>query len=110
MNGLLLSGECAQPLEDGVDVTGVLAEVEDRVEIDASRDLIVRFDELTEVLLLLVRPERVPLNEAVGIAPGQAGLDEREQKSLAEEEPMSGLEVAAHPLRPDDQALDQPGE
>jgi len=41
MNRVLLSGELAQPLEDGVDVTCVPAEVEDRVEVDAARDLFV---------------------------------------------------------------------
>src|SRR5436853_6905381 len=49
MNRVLLSGELAQPLEDGVDVTCVPAEVEDRVELDAAGDLLVRAHELAEV-------------------------------------------------------------
>src|SRR3954463_15393339 len=57
MNRVLLSGELAQPLEDGVDVTCVPAAVEDRVEVDPARDLFVRAHELAEVLLLLVSPQ-----------------------------------------------------
>src|SRR6476646_1787033 len=110
MNRVLLSGELAQPLEDGVDVTCVPAEVEDRVEVDPARDLLVRAHQLAEVLLLLVRPRRMPLDEPVGVAAGEPGLDEREQQPLAEEEAVTGLEVAAHPLRPDVEPFDQPGE
>src|SRR5512144_3379337 len=99
MYRFLLSGELAQPLEDGVDVTGVPAEVEDRVEVDAAGALVVRAHELAEVLLLLVRAQRVSLYQSVGLAARQAGLDQREQQPLAEEESVAGLQVAAHSLR-----------
>src|SRR5690349_22932209 len=99
MYRFLLSGELAQPLEDGVDMTGVPAEVEDRVEVDAAGDLVVRAHQLAEVLLLLVGPQRVPLHEPVGLPAGEARLDEREQQALAEEEPAARVEVAPHPLR-----------
>src|SRR5262245_25645216 len=106
----LLSGELAQPLEDGVDMTGVPAEVEDRVEVDATRDLVVRADKLAEVLLLLVRAQCVALHETVGVSARETGLDEREQQPLAEEETTTRFQVASHPLRADVEALDQPGE
>ena len=67
-------------------------------------------DELAEVLLLLLRPQRVPLDEPVGVVAGEPGLDEREQQPLAEEEPVARLEVAPHPLGPDDEPFDEPGE
>src|SRR6187549_1535306 len=109
MYRFLLSGELAQPLEDGVDMTGVPAEVEDRVEVDAARDLVVRANELAEILFL-VRAQRVALYEAVGVPPRETGLDEREQQPLAEEESAARFEVAPHPLRADVETFDQPGE
>src|SRR2546429_4516761 len=39
MDCFLLPHEGAEPLEDGVDVTGVGGEIEDGVEVDASREL-----------------------------------------------------------------------
>src|SRR3954452_3298446 len=76
MNRILLSGELAQPLEDGVDVTCVPAEVEDPIELAAAADPLARAHQLAEVLLLLVRPQRVPLQEPVCLPAGQARLDE----------------------------------
>src|SRR5829696_2112848 len=46
MNRFLLSGELAQPLEDGVEMSCVPAEVEDRVEVDAVGDFLVGAHEL----------------------------------------------------------------
>src|SRR5215831_10030199 len=108
MDSVLLSGELAQPLEDGVDVTCVPAEVEELVELHAAGDLLVRAHQLAEVLLLLVCSERMPLHEAVRVATREAGLDEGEQQPLAEEEPVTGLEIAAHPLRSHVETLDEP--
>src|SRR5690242_15186821 len=112
MDCILLPGELevAQPLEDGVDVACVPAEVEELVELHAAGDLLVRAHQLAEVLLLLVRPQRIPLYEPVGVAARQPGLDEREEQPLAEEEPVAGLEIAAHPLGSHVKALDEPGE
>src|SRR5690242_13687772 len=45
MNGFLLCGQSAETLEDGVDVPNGCLEVEDRVQIDARRDLGIGFDE-----------------------------------------------------------------
>src|ERR1700736_4143992 len=102
MNGFLLSDERAQPLEHGVDVTGVGGEIEDSVEIDAPGQLAVGADKLAEVLLLVPGAERVPLDESVGRVTLEPGLDQREQEPLAEKEAVTGLEVAAHPLAADD--------
>src|SRR5215475_8629672 len=82
MDCVLLSGELelAQPLEDGVDVACVPAEVEELVELDPAGDLVVRAHQLAEVLLLLVRAQRLPLHEAVGLVTLEPGLDQREQE------------------------------
>src|SRR6266550_1609019 len=101
MNCFLLSGELAQPLEDGVDVTGVPAEIEDPVELDPAGDRLVRANELAEVMLLLVGLQRVPLHEPVRLVSRQAGLDQCEQEPLAEEEATCPFEVASHSLGPD---------
>src|SRR4051794_3563358 len=110
MNRFLLPDESGEPLEDGVDVTCVPAEIEDGVQVDAAGDLPVRANELAEVLFLLLGPQRVPLDEAVSGVALEPRLDQGEQQALTEEEPVAGLEVAQHPLRPDLEALDEPGE
>src|SRR5438105_9090123 len=109
MDWLLLPGKSGEPLEDGVDVTGVPAEVEDGVEVDAAGDLSVRAHELAEVLLLSLGAERMPLDESVADVPLEPGLDERQQQALAEEDAVAGLEVAQHPLRAHLEPLDEPG-
>src|SRR5256886_13212911 len=69
MDCFLLPHEGAEPLEDGVDVTGVGGEIEDGVEVDASRELAIGSDELAKILFLVPRAKRVPLNQAVGPIP-----------------------------------------
>ncbi len=91
--------ERAQPVEDGVDVDRVRAEVEDLVEVDASRDLAVGAHEHREVELLLPCAHCVPLHEPVRDVPRQAALDEGEQQPLAEEQPVARVDVRAHALR-----------
>src|SRR4051812_3127641 len=108
MDGLLLSDERPQALEDDVDLAGVGSGVEDRVEADTAGELAIGPDELAEVLLLGPGPQPGPLDEPVGLVALEAGLDEREQQALAEEEAVARLQVPAHPLRPDDEPLDQP--
>src|SRR5437763_16639692 len=71
MDGFLLPVEGSQPLEDGVDVACVPIEIEERVEVDPARDLRVRAHELAEVPFLLLRPDRVPLDEPVRPIPLQ---------------------------------------
>src|SRR5579871_3080145 len=104
MDRFLLAGldERVQTREDGVDVARVGAEVEDGVEVDAAGDLVVGAAELGEVELLVPGAHRVALDEPVRLVARQAGLDEREQHALAEEEVVARLEVATHPLGPDD--------
>src|SRR6185437_7209640 len=53
---------------------------------------------------------RRSLNEPVGVVPGEAGLDEGVEHALAEEEEVARLEVATHPLGPNDETLHDPGE
>src|SRR6188472_3409333 len=96
--------------EYGVDVARVRAEVEGGAEVDARGDLVVRAAKLAEVELLLPGTHRRALDEAIGVVAGQAGLDERVEHALAEEEEVARLEVPAHPLGPHDEALDEPGE
>ena len=76
-----------QALEDDVDVAGVRAEVEDRVEVDRRAAAISASarDELAEVALLVPGAHRVPLHEPVGLVAREPALDEREQQPLAEE-------------------------
>src|SRR5919197_5875033 len=110
MNRFLLSDERGQPLEDGVDVAGVGVEIEDAREIDAAGDVGVGANELAEVLLLVPGAQRVPLDEPVRLVAREPGVDEREQEPLAEEEVVARFEVAAHALRSNDEALDEPRE
>src|SRR5947209_3246978 len=105
MDRFLLPYEGAEPLEDGVDVTGVGGEIEDGVEVDASRELAIGSDELAKILFLVPGAKRVPLNEAVGLIALEPRLDEREQEPLAEEETMARLEIAPHPLGPHHEPL-----
>src|SRR5215207_5123651 len=105
MDGLLLLDQRVQALEDGVDVTRVVAEIEDRVErsrIEPLRDLGIGANEIGEVELLLPGAHGVALDEPVRLVPGKPGVDERQEQALAEEEPAAELEVPAHLLGPDD--------
>src|SRR2546421_8384771 len=110
MDGLLSSFESGEPLEDGVSVAGVPGQVEQRVEVDPARDLVVAPDELAEIAFLLLRAEGIPLAKSVRGLPLDPGLDQREQHALAGEEPVARLEVVQHSLRPHLEALDEPGE
>ena len=93
-----------------VDVNGVRTEVEDLVEVDASRDLGVGTHELAEVELLLPRAHGMPLHEPVGDVPREPALHQREQQSLAEEQPVTRVDVRPHALGAHDQPLDEPCE
>src|SRR5438552_14721869 len=108
MHRLLL--QAVQPLEDDVDMAREGTEVEGGLEVDAPRDLAVGPDELGKVEALVPAPHRVCLHEAVRLVAREAGLDEREQDALAEEEAVARLEVRAHPLGMDGEPLDEPGE
>ena len=50
------------------------------------------------------------LHDPVGVVAREARVDEGEQQPLAEEEAAASLEVLAHLLGTDDEALDEPGE
>src|SRR2546429_9829540 len=108
MKGLLV--ESFETGEHGVDVARVRAEVEGRFDVDARRDIVVGAAELADAELLLPRPHRRPLDEAVSVVAREAGLDERVEHALAEEEEMARLEVSAHPLGAYDETLHEPGE
>src|SRR3954453_21665575 len=69
MDGLLLSHERPQALEDDVDVAGVGSGVEDRVEVDTAGELPIGANELAKTLPLAPGSERVPLDEPVGLVP-----------------------------------------
>ena len=50
------------------------------------------------------------LNETIRVVSREPGADQREQHGLAEDETVRGVEVAAHPLRIDDEPVGEPGE
>src|SRR5690242_3544204 len=110
MQGLLPGRELLETGENGVDMTRVRAEVEDVVEVDARRDLVVAAHELAEVELFVPRAHRVALHEAIGVVARETGLDEREEDALAEEERVRRLEVPQHPLLAHDEPFHEPGE
>ena len=59
---------------------------------------------------LVGRPQGRPLDDRVGVLARQAGpLDERGEHPAAGMEPEAAFDVLAHPLRPNDEALDEPG-
>src|SRR5690348_17940268 len=100
MNWLLLDCDRVESAEHRVDVLCVGAEIEQRIECDARRDLLVAAGELAEVELLVPRAHRVALDEAVCLVARQAGFDKSEQHALAEEQVVARLEVPAHALLP----------
>src|SRR5436190_3228641 len=108
MNRLLLSHERVQPLEDGVDMTDGGIQIEHGGEIDVPRDLGIGTDERPEVSLFLPGLHGVSLDEPVCLVPRNAGLDEREQQAVAENESVTRIEVPPHPVRIDDEPLDDP--
>src|SRR6266540_861101 len=113
MDRLPSPGERVEALEDRVDVARVVAEIEQGVErsgVEPTGELGIGAHELGEVELLLPGAHRVSLDEPVGLLSGEPGIDEREQQALAEEEPAARLEVLAHPLRLDNEPVDEPGE
>ena len=79
-------------------------------EVEAARERRIGRDDLAERPLLLPGAHRGLLDEPVRVVARQARLDEREQHALAEVETVAGVDVAQHPLRPDDEALDEPRE
>src|SRR5437764_15124784 len=105
MDGFLLPDERAKALEDGVDVADGGVEVEDDVEVDATRDPRVVGDELTEVALLLPRAHRVLLDKPVRVVAREAAVDERQQEPMAEVETVARVEVSAHPVGVHDEHL-----
>ena len=50
------------------------------------------------------------LNEPVGVVARKPRVHERQQEPMAEDEPVTRLEVPPHPLGIDDEAFDDPGE
>src|SRR4051794_27207303 len=108
MHGLLMCGQGVESFEDGVEMSRVRAEVEGLAQVDPAGDPLVGLDERREVQLLVPGPEGVLLDEPVRLVPRQAGLDEREQDALAEEEAVTRVEVRTHPAGEDDEALDEP--
>ena len=76
--------------------------------VEDGGDLGVGADELAEVALLVPRAHRVSLHEPVRVGALDARLDECEQEPVREEEPVRRPEVPLHPLRIDDEPLDDP--
>src|SRR4051794_28357946 len=110
MDGLLSRRERGQALEHGVDVAGGGGGGGEGIEGGAGGDLRVGLGGRAESALLVPGAHRARLHEPVSVVAREAGVDEREEQPLAEEETVTVVEVPAHSLGPDDQALDQPGE
>src|SRR6478735_1651451 len=91
-------------------MTDSCGEIEYCVEIDPAADLRVAADEPCKVGLFLPGPHGVILDEAVRIVAGEPGLDEREEEAMTEDEAVTRLEIAEHPLGMDDEAFDDPRE
>jgi hypothetical protein len=94
MDGFLLSfsgslGQPAETLEDDIDVTKRVGEVEragERAGIQAGGDLRVGGDKLAKVTLFVPGRQCIPLDESVGLTSREPGLDERQEDALAENE------------------------
>jgi two-component system, OmpR family, response regulator RegX3 len=100
-----------EPFEEDLDVLQSVVEVESGIErVGRELDVGVELEQLAQIHAFVPRPERVPLNKAISLVPREAGLDEGQKDSLAEDEAMRGIEIRAHPLRIDDEAVDQPRE
>src|SRR6266487_5840443 len=84
--------------------------VEDGLEIHAPSDLWIGANELAEVRLLFPGAHRVPLDQPVGVVAAKPGVNEREEEAVAEDEPMTRLEIAPHALWIDDESAHDPGE
>src|SRR5205085_10045449 len=110
MNWLLLHCDRVESAEDRVEMLRVRAQIEDRVEIDTRRDLVVGAHELAEVELLVPCAHRITLHEPIRVVTRQACLDEREQNALAEEEEVARFDVPSHPLLSHDKPVDEPGQ
>src|SRR5881394_1970447 len=104
MDWFLLLDEGVQTFEDGVDVTDGRLQVEDGLEIHAPRDLRIGANELAEVRLLFPGAHRLSLDQPVGVITGKPCVHEREEQSVAEDEPVTRLEIAPHALGIDNES------
>src|SRR4051794_24096952 len=105
MSRFLLLDEGAQAVEHGVDVRDGRARVEGCVEcvgVELRADLGVGPDERAEVALLVPRGHSVALDDAVGVTAVEPRLDEGEQHTVREHEPVRRVEVPCHPFGIDD--------
>src|SRR3954447_20696441 len=105
MSRFLLLDEGAQAVEDGVDVRDGRARVEECVEcvgVELRADLGVGLQERAEVALLVPCRHCVALDDAVGVTAVEPRLDEGEQHTVREHEPVRRVEVPCHPLGIDD--------
>src|SRR5450756_467355 len=76
----------------------------------ALRDARVGGEEVVERASLVCGAERAALNDRIRLLPRHpAVLDERDEDARGRVEAQSPLDVLAHPLGPDDQALDEAG-
>src|SRR5437868_590148 len=110
MNRLLLDCDRMETGKNRVDVARIRVEIEDGVEIDATRDLLVMANELAEIELFVPCAHRIALRQSVCIVAAQAGFDESEQHPLAEEQEVARLEIATHALLAHDESFHQPCE
>src|SRR3954451_4967223 len=89
-----------EPADDPLGEAGVVAEVEDRVEVEPE---IARREQLAQVDASVPRALRILLHDPVRLVAAVAALDEREQDALGEQRPVRDLEVGPHAVRVHDE-------
>ena len=78
--------------------------------LSSARDRRVDREQLPQRAALVGGPQRGALDDRVGVLARQpAALDERDEDAAARVQPEAALDVLAHPLAADDEALDQAG-
>src|SRR5215211_637082 len=99
------------PLEDRVHFPEVVIEVEQAFELlcaNMRRNLAIVFEQIEQRELAVRFPHlhRIALDERVGILAAETGLRQREQDALRMDQASHAVEVLLHPLRIDEQLLD----
>src|SRR4051794_21486652 len=84
-----------EPADDALGEPRVVAEVEERVEVEAE---VARRQQLAQVHAGVPRALGVLLDDAVRLVARVAALDEGEQRPLGEQRAVGDLEVRAHPV------------
>ena len=80
------------------------------LRVQVPGDVLVGSQPLAEIAAFLPQVLGVALHHLVGLLPVHAGLGQRQQHALGEDQPAEAVEVGLHVLRMDHQLVDQLGE